>query len=131
MKNLVHIKGFLGQLSLLFIVTNLRIASGQVDKYQTSLIPENINKIFQNSCMKCHDDNGKILARTKLNFSKWAEYDSAAKAKKASAICTELTKEAMPPKSARKSNPELIPTKEQTEFICKWAESLKLKEGTK
>ena len=29
----------------------------------------------------------------------------------------------MPPRSARKSNPELIPTKDQTRMICKWEES--------
>jgi hypothetical protein len=131
MKNLLRVKGLLWQLALVFIFTNLGVASGQVEKDQTSSIPENINKIFQSSCIKCHGENGKIMAKTKLNFSKWAEYDSATKAKKASAICSELNKEAMPPKSARESNPELIPTKEQTELICKWAESLKLKEGTK
>jgi hypothetical protein len=30
----------------------------------------------------------------------------------------------MPPKSARDSKPELIPTKEQADLICKWAELL-------
>lgn len=131
MKNSVRFKGLLGQFALIFIFTNLRIASGQVEKEQASLIPDNINKIFQASCMKCHNNDGGIMARTKLNFSKWAEYDPSTKAEKASKICSELTEEAMPPKSARKSNPELIPTKEQIELICKWAESLKLKEGTK
>jgi hypothetical protein len=47
------------------------------------------------------------------------------KAKKASGICSELTEGKMPPKSVRKSNPELIPSKQQIELICKWAESLK------
>jgi hypothetical protein len=31
----------------------------------------------------------------------------------------------MPPKSVRNSKPELIPTKEQIDLICNWAESLK------
>jgi hypothetical protein len=111
--------------------TNLHIASGQDGKDRTYPIPEIINKIFRVSCMKCHDNNGKIIARTKLNFSMWAEYSSAKEAEKASGICSELAKESMPPKSSRKSNPELIPTKEQIELICKWAESLKLKEEGK
>jgi hypothetical protein len=131
MKNLILIKVSLWKLALILFFTNLQIVSGQVDKDQTSLIPENINKIFQASCMKCHATNGKIMAKTKLNFSKWAEYDSETKAKKASEVCSELNKESMPPKSARKSNPELVPTKEQTELICKWAELLKSKVETK
>jgi hypothetical protein len=131
MRNLVRNKGLYLQLALIFIFINLRIASGQVEKDQTSPIPENINKIFQTSCMKCHDNKGGIMPRTKLNFSKWAEYNSATKSEKASKICSELTEESMPPKSARKSNPELIPTKEQIDLICKWADSLKIKESTK
>jgi hypothetical protein len=35
----------------------------------------------------------------------------------------------MPPKSARESTPELIPTKEQFDLICIWAESIKSKKG--
>jgi hypothetical protein len=64
----------------------------------------------------------------KLNFSKWAEYGAAKEEEKASKICSMLTEELMPPKSIRKSNPEIIPTKEQIALICKWAESLKPKE---
>ena len=131
MKNLSHIKGFLPQLVLIFMFANMRITSGQEVKDQTLPIPDTINKIFQASCVKCHSNNGGILPQTKLNFSKWAEYGAAVEAEKASKICSELTNELMPPKSARKSNPELIPTKEQIELICKWAESLKIKKEAK
>jgi hypothetical protein len=67
----------------------------------------------------------------KLNFSKWDEYGAAKEAEKASKICSMLTEELMPPKSIRKSNPEIIPTKEQIALVCKWAESLKPKEVEK
>jgi mono/diheme cytochrome c family protein len=112
-------------------LANIQIVSGQAGKEQTLPIPENINKIFQTSCMPCHGSNGGMMSLAKLNFSKWAEYGAAKEAEKASRICSVLTKEAMPPKSARKSKPELIPTKEQIELICKWAESLKSKEEKK
>jgi hypothetical protein len=37
----------------------------------------------------------------------------------------------MPPKIARDSNPETIPTKEQIDLICKWAETIKPKKAEK
>jgi hypothetical protein len=113
---------------IIVMLASIRITSGQTVKEQTSPIPENINKIFQTSCFTCHGSNGRILPMAKLNFSKWVEYGAAKEAEKASKICSVLTEELMPPKSIRKSNPELIPTKEQIELICKWAESLKPKE---
>jgi mono/diheme cytochrome c family protein len=109
------------------MLASVQIISGQTVKEQTSPIPDNILKIFQASCFTCHGSNGKMLPMAKLNFSKWAEYGAGKEAEKASKICSVITDEIMPPKSARKSNPELIPTKEQIELICKWAESLKPK----
>ena len=112
------------------IFVQIQPASCQTEEDQPVPIPENINKIFQTSCKQCHGSPGRILPRTKLDFSKWAEYGAAKEAEKASNICTEITDGAMPPKSARKSKPELIPTEEQTKMICKWADSLKAKAKT-
>lgn len=127
MKDTLSLNKFLGQLVLIFILSGIKIASGQEVKDQAAPIPDEINMILKASCYKCHDNNGKILARMKLNFSTWAEYSSKEGAKKASESCSELVKETMPPKSTRKSNPEMIPSEEQIELICKWAESLKIK----
>jgi cytochrome c len=131
MKKLFLINSILWFIVSVVIAANLQISSGQTREDQTIPIPENIKKIFQTSCMKCHGSNGKIMARAKLNFSKWAEYDAEKEAEKASNICSELTEGSMPPKSIRKTKPELIPTKAQTILICKWADSLKLKEEGK
>jgi len=131
MKYTLSMNKFLWLLSLIFIISGIKIAWGQEVKDQAAPIPDEINKFIRASCMKCHDNNGKILARTKLNFSNWAEYSSMEGSKKASAICSELVGESMPPKSSRKSNPELIATKEQIELICKWAELLKITEEEK
>lgn len=131
MKKFFRFNGLLWQMVILVMLASIRITSGQTVKEQTSSIPEDINKIFQASCYSCHGINGKLLPMTKLNFSKWAEYGAAKEAEKASKICSVLTEELMPPKSARKSNPELIPIKEQIAIICKWAESLKPKEAVK
>jgi len=109
-------------------MASMGIISGQNLKEQSSPIPESINKIFQTSCFTCHGSNGKMLPMAKLNFSKWIEYGAVKEAEQASKICSVLTEGLMPPKSVRKSNPELIPTKDQIALICKWAESLKPKE---
>jgi len=127
MKKFFRFEYLLCQMALIVMLASIRITSGQTGQKQTSPIPENINKIFQTSCYGCHGSNGRILPMTKLNFSKWAEYGAEKEAELASKICSTFNDGSMPPKSVRKSNPELIPTKEQTALICKWAESLKPK----
>jgi mono/diheme cytochrome c family protein len=128
MKKLFRFNCLLCQMVMMVMLGSIRITSGQTVKEQTSPIPDDINKIFQTSCFKCHGSNGRMLPMAKLNFSKWAEYGVEKEGEKASKICSMLTEGLMPPKSVRKSNPELIPTKEQIALICKWAESLKPKE---
>ena len=125
MKKLFCTKGLIWLIATVVLLTNIQIVSGQSGKKQAVPIPENLNKIFQTSCMPCHGINGGMMSKAKMNFSEWTQYSTAKQAKKASMICSVLSKEIMPPKSARESKPELIPTKEQIVMICKWAESLK------
>jgi mono/diheme cytochrome c family protein len=112
------------QITLIAILTAWNTASGQAAKKQMFPIPENINNIFQTSCMPCHGIKGGRLPKGKLNFSRWAAYGATKEAEKASLICSVLRKGAMPPKKARDSHPELIPSKEQIDLICGWAETL-------
>ena len=109
-------------------ILNSGTVSAQLKDDQASQIPENINMIFKTSCMGCHGSEGRLLAMAKLNFSKWTEYAPEKKTERARKICSELDEAAMPPKSFRKSKPDLVPSKEQIELICKWAESLRSKE---
>ena len=125
MKKLFHFNGLLWQTALIFIQANICIVSGQTGKGQPFPIPENIKTIFQTSCMPCHGEKGGRLPGARLNFSRWQGYGVAKEAEKASLICSTLRKGAMPPKSVRESRPELIPTKEKVDLICKWAESIK------
>jgi len=116
--------------SLMFIVALMIFAdysagSGQKVKEQSYPIPENINKIFETSCFQCHGKKGGRLPKTRLNFSRWAAYGASKEIEKASMICSAVSKGAMPPRRIREANPELIPTKEQADLICSWAESLK------
>lgn len=94
-------------------------------------IPIDVMKIFAKSCMGCHSDNGNSIAESMLNFSSWEKMKAKKAIKKSNAICSAVTSEFMPPKSIRKAKPELLPTKEEIELICKWAESLKLSKPVK
>lgn len=127
MKKLFSFKNLFWQMTIVFMMASIQITSCQTAKEQPSAIPDNINKILKVSCLNCHGSDGRLLALVKLNLSKWDEFTAAEKANKAAGICYEMTEGKMPPKSTRKSNPELIPSAEQIELICKWAESLKPK----
>jgi cytochrome c5 len=89
-----------------------------------SSIPDDLEVIFQKSCMDCHAIDGKMMAMAKLNFSEWDKYKAGKQTKKAVAICRKITKGAMPPKSYREKYPETIPSASQIELICKWSKTL-------
>jgi hypothetical protein len=125
MKKFLCNKIMLCVLAFIPIIASIQIASGQAGNKPATPMPENLNKIFQTSCTPCHWAGGKKMAMSMINFSKWVNYDAEKEAKKASMICYVLNKGKMPPKGARKAAPGLIPTKEQIDLICKWAESLK------
>jgi hypothetical protein len=110
---------------LVAILAMIQPASGQTQKEKAAPIPDEVNKIFTSSCMPCHWNGGKMMAMGMVNFSKWTEYTSSKGASKASMICSVLTKGKMPPKKVQKKTPEIVPSKDQLDLICKWAESLK------
>jgi hypothetical protein len=131
MKKLFRFKFMLWLVFLIAIIANAGILSGQALKGQHFPIPDSLNKIFQTSCMPCHGSQGGRLPGARLNFSRWNGYDAAKEAEKASLICSVIRKGIMPPKSVRDSKPENIPSKEQADLICKWAETLKAEKGRK
>lgn len=110
---------------LILCFLNIIAVYGQKEKRQPYPIPDNINKIFKSSCLPCHGEGGGRFPNTRLNFSKWAGYGPAREAEKASMICSSLRKGSMPPKSAVEKKSAVIPTKEQIDLICQWAELLK------
>jgi hypothetical protein len=109
------------QVVILLILCNT--LTGQDNTKTSAPLPDNINKIVSASCMPCHSSNGGMLSRSKLNFSEWTEYSADKQKKKAEKMYKELSKNAMPPKDARETNPDIIPTKEQIEAIKVWADS--------
>ena len=100
-------------------------ASGQKMAKPSVAIPDNLNKIFTNSCTPCHTDKGGMMSRSKLNFNDWTQYSLEKQREKATAIYSDLEKAKMPPKNARETRPGIIPTNEQIGLIKKWVDSLK------
>jgi hypothetical protein len=131
MKMLIYSNKGLLKAVLIIITLNFAVATGQKTQEKSVPIPDNINKIFQTSCMPCHGEDGGRFPHSRLNLSKWAGYGAEKEAEKAVLICSTLSKDAMPPKSRREEKPELNPTKEQVELICTWAQSLNPKKGKK
>jgi Haem-binding domain len=113
---------------LLFLVFGMFLLNYSVTAQETSnvspALPYNINKIITASCMPCHTSTGGLISRSKLNFTKWTEYSATKQKERAEKMYSELKKDAMPPKSARETRPEIIPTREQIDTIKKWADSL-------
>jgi hypothetical protein len=123
MKNSVK---FSERAHLLIVFSFLIICSsviGQDNPKTSAPLPDNINKIVSACCMPCHSSKGGMLSKAKLNFSEWTEYSADKQKKKAEKMYKELKKDAMPPKDARETNPDIIPTKEQIEIIKAWADS--------
>jgi len=131
MKKSFHSNGILWLMVIIGVLANIRIASGQTGKGQQFPIPDDIKNIFQTSCMPCHGSDGGRFPKSRLNFSRWTAYGDVKEAEKASFICSRVSKGTMPPKFVRDSKPELIPTKEQIDLICKWAETLKPRKAGK
>jgi|WetSurMetagenome_2_1015567.scaffolds.fasta_scaffold03232_5 hypothetical protein len=115
---------FTGVASALFFLNTMPL-NAQEGKPQNTSIPDSLNMLFHKSCISCHGSKGELMSKSLLNFDKWQNYSDSKKIDKAAMICKMLTKGEMPPKAVRDSKPELVPTKEQVDAICKWASVLK------
>ena len=89
-------------------------------------IPANIMKIAEKSCVKCHTEPGNFMALSHLNLSNWDKYSAEKQASKAQAMCKMVSKDKMPPKKFREEHPDGVPTKEEINTICNWAQSLQV-----
>jgi hypothetical protein len=87
-------------------------------------IPADVMKFLGKSCIGCHSDQGSKMEMSVLNITGWDKYAPKKQASKAKAICKMVTKEKMPPKGFRNSNPDAVPTQEDIQLVCDWANSL-------
>lgn len=89
-------------------------------------IPENVMKIAEKSCVKCHAEPGNPMALSHLNLSSWDKYSAEKQADKAKAMCSMVTKDKMPPKGFKAKNHYDGPTAEELKTLCNWAESIQV-----
>jgi hypothetical protein len=87
-------------------------------------IPPDVMKIAGKSCVNCHSEPGNGMALMHLNLSTWNKYNADKQAAKAKDICKMVTKGKMPPKKFRDEHPDGVPSAEEIQIICKWADSL-------
>jgi hypothetical protein len=113
---------FLILVSGLFIL-NFSVSGQEHTKLFPSL-PDDVYKIVSFSCVPCHTSDGGLMPRSKLNLTEWDQYSLSKQKARAEKMYSMLKKGAMPPKSARETRPEIIPTEDQIDIIKKWAESL-------
>jgi hypothetical protein len=116
-------------LSILFLasLTNNPLMA-QKEGSKGNPIPENVSKIAQKTCVKCHAEPGNAMALSHVNLTKWAEYSPEKQAEKAEKMCNMVTKGKMPPKNFRKEHPDVLPTPEEVKTICDWSQSLQAAE---
>ena len=91
------------------------------------VLPDSVLSIVNKSCMDCHGDDGSGMAKSKVNFSKWATYDAKKQASKAEDISKEVSKGKMPPGKWRKNNPDNIPDTNDARILSNWAKALNSK----
>jgi hypothetical protein len=104
---------------------NFSVTGQDTTSKVSQTLPESVNTIVSASCSPCHTSKGGLLSRGKLNFTEWTQYSPQKQKEKAEKMFSVLKKGAMPPKSARETRPEIVPTNEQIDTIKKWAGSLK------
>jgi hypothetical protein len=122
---------FVASASLLFICVFISNpvsgqSAGKSGGMMCKMIPENVMKIADKSCVNCHADPGNKVAQSHINLSKWDKYSPKKQAAKAQAMCNMVTKEKMPPKNFRESHPGDVPSKEDLKVLCDWAQSLQV-----
>jgi hypothetical protein len=126
-----HLFGIISLFGLVLICSVVLFASRPVQTMpDTSItggntnLPDSLLSFIETACMDCHSNDGSAMARGKLNFSKWSEYDSKKQFEKASESCEKLAKGSMPPKKWRSKHPDLIPTQNQVDMFCRWTKTL-------
>jgi cytochrome c5 len=106
------------------LVVKTTDASSNTPLTTGSTIPDDVKKVFDNSCIGCHATGANGMAAANVNFTEWDNYPAKKQAKKATAICSAIEDKSMPPAGYVKSNPGKEVTAAQQALVCKWAQSL-------
>jgi hypothetical protein len=110
---------------IFFFLLATQQSAGQKAVVSSPPIPDNLNKIFSNSCKPCHFNNGSKMALIYVNFDDWTKNTPDKQASKAAKIYKNINSGFMPKKSEVEKRPDIVLSKEQKEMIKTWSESFK------
>jgi hypothetical protein len=113
--------------ALIFMALFTNTVNAQTEQKPSStltVIPADVMKVVEKSCIKCHMEPGNNMALSRVNLSKWDKYEPAKQASKAASMCKEITKGKMPPKGFRNDHPDAVPTDADKKVICDWSQTL-------
>jgi hypothetical protein len=108
------------------IINQLNAQNAKSGNATGQSIPANVMKIAEKSCFACHSEPGNMMAISHLNFTVWDKYSPEKQADKAKAMCTQVTKSKMPPKSFTSKHPDAVISTDQLNEICNWAQSIQM-----
>ena len=109
--------------------------------YTTENVPQNLQSVFERSCVDCHSNQtywpwyshlapvSWLVAhdvhegRRKLDFSQWADYPAKKRAHKIEEICNEVIEGDMPDSKYTLIHRRAKLSQEEREAICKWTGS--------
>lgn len=108
---------------ILFFLLATQQSAGQKAVISSPAMPDNLNKIFANSCKPCHFNNGSGMAMVYVNFDDWTKNTPEKQASKAAKINKMVSSGKMPKASEVKKRPDIVLTNDQKEMIKKWSET--------
>ncbi len=85
-------------------------------------IPENVQAVFNKSCMPCHGADGSFKAKSRLNFDKLYELKRGKLVSKLTKIADEVKEGSMPKKKFVKKHPDAALSADQKNLVVDWAE---------
>ena len=110
---------------IFFFLMATQQSAGQKAVVSSPAMPDNLNKIFSNSCKPCHFNNGSKMAMVYVNFDDWTKNTPEKQASKAGKIYSMVSSGKMPKKSEIAKRPDIVLTKDQIEMVKKWSETFK------
>ncbi len=85
-------------------------------------IPENVQAVFNKSCMPCHGAEGSFKAKSRLNFDKLYQLNRAKLVNKLTKIADEVKEGSMPKKKFVSKHPEAALSSDEKTLVVDWAE---------
>jgi hypothetical protein len=114
-------------IAAMVVMMPVKAVSQKESAAKSMALPDSVNKIVMVACAACHATGGNGMAEAHWKADKWDTYTPDKAASKAEAMCKQVTKGSMPPKSFKESHKDAVLTPQQVATICNWANAQKKK----